>query len=169
MENVVIKVNFKTIFLLLIALIVLFFTTLASWYEGAQILDHPLEWKYTAVFSNWINGEIVTSKDILMIDYFVYAAKFAPIFPLVTISSLLFVVFQMGFLIFKDNKMLMSIFLGFMAIGSFVVSGVLFSSPTEGLILFSIFFGIVGIISAVSLLLLKKAKKMKICQLGIIN
>lgn len=58
-----------------------FFSALVSWYEGSAILDDPWEWKYSTPFSHWLAGPVVHEHDISQLDYFVYAAKFRPVFP----------------------------------------------------------------------------------------
>ncbi len=136
----------KTVFFISF-LIVFAFSTLASWYEGAQILDNPFEWKHSAIFSNWLNGEVVMAEDILTIDYFVYALKFAPTFPFLMIVSAFLIVLQIFSLILKGREMGMSLFFGVVAIGSLTVAALLSSSPTKGLTLFSILFGALGIAS----------------------
>jgi hypothetical protein len=156
----VINVGFKNLVLFLGALVVLFLSTIASWYEGAQILDNPWEWQETTIFSNWVNGEVVASKDILVVDHFVYAAKFAPTFPFLMVVSTLFIVFQITFWIFKGNKNIMITFFLILAVVLFVATWMLSSSPTTGLKLFSMFFGILSIISVLCSFLFK-AKKVK--------
>lgn len=150
--------GFKNWVLFLGALVVLFLSTIASWYEGAQILDNPWEWQNTAIFSNWVNGEVVESKDILVVDYFVYAAKFAPTFPFLMIVTMLFIIFQIAFWIFKGSKKFMISFFLIMAAVLFVATWMLSSSPTTGLKFFSMFFGILGTISILCSFLFKAKK-----------
>jgi len=137
--------NFKNIIYLIGACMLLAFSTLASWYEGAQLRDIPWEWKYTAVFSNWINGGVGNKNDILAIDHFVYAAKFEPLYPLLMSMSLLFIVLQVAGALLKNRTTAHTVVLVAAALVLFVLSGLLMNSPTTGLALFSIFFGVAGI------------------------
>lgn len=139
--------NFKKVIVLLGASIVFLLSTLVSWYEGGQLRDISWEWKYTAIFSNWFNGEVTSSSEILTVDHFVYAAKFEPFFPLLMAASMIVIISQVTLWLTSDRKMVRNIFFLLMAILSFGVSLVVFNSPTTGLQLFSIFFGIVGILS----------------------
>ena len=59
----------------------LIFFTVAAWYEGSTILDNPWEWKYSAIFTQLLHGEVVNQHTISQLDYFVYAAKFKPAYP----------------------------------------------------------------------------------------
>lgn len=72
-------INFKLTFQIVLLVFIFSFATLATLYEGSNILDNPWEWKYSAKFS----GDIVTKSDISQLDYFVYAIKFYPVFPLI--------------------------------------------------------------------------------------
>jgi len=63
--------------------ILLLFSTVAAWYEGSAILDNPWEWKYSTPFSQMLYGEVQSDSDISQLDYFVYAAKFQPAFPVI--------------------------------------------------------------------------------------
>jgi len=141
--------NFKSIIVLLTASLILFFSTLISWYEGAQILDDPLEWDYTAIFSNWINGEVTIGKDIVVFDYFIYAAKFSPVFPLLMVISLVVIMFQIFFLLFKNNQKILKIFFVVITFVFGIIALMLFNSYTMGLKIFSLFFGVLSIVSCI--------------------
>lgn len=72
------------------AIILLLFSTLAAWYEGAQIYDNPWEWEHTALISNYVNGSpVMLENQIVSLDHFAYAAKFEPLFPLLMVLSFL--------------------------------------------------------------------------------
>ncbi|MFS0883352.1 YjdJ family protein [Metabacillus niabensis] len=75
------------------SLILLTFSTVSAWYEGSALLQNPQEWKYTAKITNWINGIPENHRDILQIDFFIYAAKFKPIFIYLMIISVLHIIF----------------------------------------------------------------------------
>jgi hypothetical protein len=155
------EMNYKKVVLLIGAFIVFIFASLVSWYEGGQLRDTSWEWKYSAVFSNWLYGEVTSPNEILVIDHFVYAAKFEPFFPLLMAFSLSIILFQLVFwLTNRHQKLRNSLFLG-IAILSFALSILTFNSPTTGLLLFSLFFGIMGILSLLIVFLYKDEKKQK--------
>ncbi|MGB6778448.1 MAG: DUF4306 domain-containing protein [Planococcus citreus] len=144
--------KFKHIIYLIGAFLVFIFSTLASWYEGGQLRDISWEWKYSAVFSTWLNGPVNEADDILVIDHFVYAAKFEPLFPLLMAASLLFIIFQLSAWLLKDRKTTYIIFLSLIAVGLLLMSAMLLNSPTTGLNLFSGFFGLSGLLTLVLIL-----------------
>ena len=154
--------NLKKALLLIGASAVCIFAALISWYEGGQLRDDSWEWKYTAIFSNWINGEVTSSNEILEIDHFVYAAKFEPFFPLLMAASLIVIIFQVILWLTSDRKTVRNVFFLVMAVLSFAVSIAVFNSPTTGLLLFSIFFGIVGILSLLIVFLFKDNRQQSV-------
>lgn len=137
--------HFKNILIFLSSLFVFIFSVTASWYEGAQVLDMPLEWKHSAIFSNWVNGEVAGAEEILVVDYFVYAMKFAPTFPLLMFLSGVILAFQVFFLACNGQSKWITPFFGVMATGSFLAVAMLSGSPTIGLKLFAAFFATLGI------------------------
>lgn len=120
--------------------------------------DKPLEWEHIAVFSNWINDGVTNVENLLVIDHFVYAAKFEPLFPLLMASSLLWIVFQLVVWLYKGHRAARNAFLLFMGIASFVMCAILFDSPTIGFKLFSLFFGVVGLAALLSVFLIDGRK-----------
>ncbi|WP_211654950.1 DUF4306 domain-containing protein [Planococcus alpniumensis] len=153
--------KFKNIIYLIGAFLVFIFSTLASWYEGGQLRDISWEWKYSAVFSTWLNGPVNEADDILAIDHFVYAAKFEPLFPLLMAASLLFIVFQLSAWLLRNRKTTHIIFLSLMAVGLLLMSAMLLNSPTIGLTLFSGFFGLSGLLTLVLILYSNNQKWMR--------
>lgn len=154
--------NFKKVIVLLGASIVFLLSTLVSWYEGGQLRDISWEWKYTAIFSNWFNGEVISSSEILTVDHFVYAAKFEPFCPLLMAASMIVIIFQVTLWLTSDRKTIRNVSFLFIAILSFAVSLVAFNSPTTGLQLFSIFFVIVGILSLLIVFLFKSKRQQSV-------
>ncbi|WKA60474.1 DUF4306 domain-containing protein [Planococcus shenhongbingii] len=144
--------------LLIVASLVFVFATLVSWYEGGQLRDISWEWEHTAVFSNWFNGEVDRGSDIIVMDHFVYAAKFEPFFPLLMAVSLLFIVFRLALWLTNDRTLVRNIFFLFMAAASFSISGIFLDSPATGLKLFSVFFGIIGMLSLFGIFLFQEKK-----------
>lgn len=140
------RLSFKRIVILLISFCFLIFSTLISWYEGAQLLDTPWEWKYSAIFSTWLNGEVHSASDILEIDHFVYAAKFAPLFPFLMVSASLVIFLILVDWLFKGEKRVLYSVYFIAGVLFFCASGVLSASPTAGLSFFAIYFGVVGFV-----------------------
>lgn len=153
--------KFKNIICLVGAFLVFIFSTLASWYEGGQLRDISWEWKYSAVFSTWLNGPVTEASDILVIDHFVYAAKFEPLFPLLMAASLLFIILQLSDWLLKGRKTTHIIFLSLMAVGLLLMSAMLLNSPTSGLTLFSGFFGLSGLLTLLLILYRNNQKWMR--------
>jgi hypothetical protein len=150
--------SFNKMVSLIGAFILFVFATLVSWYEGGQLRDNPREWEHTAVFSNWVNDGFTNADNILVIDHFVYAAKFQPLFPFLMAMSLLYIIFQLIFWLFKSRKTIRNLLLLSLAAASFVLSSILFDSPTAGFKLFSLFFGVVGLASVVGVFLFEGRK-----------
>lgn len=101
-ENYIFKLILQVIF----ALILLVFSAAISLYEGSGIIDDfSWEWKYSAPFTNLFLGEVEKSSDILFLDYFIYAAKFHPFYPLIMILSLFYLIILFGVILHKiTNK-----------------------------------------------------------------
>lgn len=79
-------------YLLVLTIIILCFSTLVAWYEGSSIVDDPFEWKYSVKFTNYFKGEISDYHEISQLDYFIYAAKFYPLFPILMAVSSCFII-----------------------------------------------------------------------------
>ncbi|WP_036188481.1 DUF4306 domain-containing protein [Ureibacillus manganicus] len=94
---------FKYILQFLIGGVVLLFSTLAAWYEGSAIIEKSLEWNYSTPFTHFLGIEITTGKEIVVIDYFVYALKFQPFFPMLMLLSLFYIIGITLVLVGKKN------------------------------------------------------------------
>ncbi|WP_061809273.1 YjdJ family protein [Rossellomorea vietnamensis] len=113
-----------------IGLLVLGFSTLVSWYEGSALLDHAWEWRYSAPFSEMVHGSVTGSSDIVALDFFVYAAKFSPLYPGMMIISASYLFILIGFRLFRQTGFRLSLaLLGVIYLASCVVIS---SSPTAG-------------------------------------
>ncbi|WP_112180610.1 MULTISPECIES: DUF4306 domain-containing protein [Paraliobacillus] len=88
----------------LLALVVIVFSTVFTWYEGSEIRNNTWERKYSAFFSKLFTNELTTGADISQLDHFIYAAKFKPLFPTLLIVSLSYVLMLSGYLLSKQNK-----------------------------------------------------------------
>ena len=141
--------SFKIIIQSFLALMAFIFAALASWYEGSAILDESWEWKHTAFLSEMVNGPVKQASDILPIDYFVYAAKFLPTFPLIMLLSGTYFLILIGYILLKRNDKMLSYFLSSIGVIFLVLSGFVSNSPTIGLKIFFISFLLIGMISIV--------------------
>lgn len=121
---------------IVLASILLMLSTGVAWYEGSTILQEPWEWKHSAVFSQMANGQVGNPNDILTIDYFVYAAKFAPAFPVLMLISGTYLMILLGIILLKRNDKAFSYFLVFIGVLFLSLSGFLSNSPTSGLKIF---------------------------------
>lgn len=115
-----------------IASILLLFSTIAGWYEGSAILDNPWEWKYSTPFSQLLYGEVHSDSNISKLDYFMYAAKFQPTFPVIMVISSLYLLILIGYYSLKQHYKWFAYYLFFLGGGLFSLSYVIFNSPTLG-------------------------------------
>ena len=97
---------FKYILQLLIGGFVFLFSSLAAWYEGSGIIENSLEWKYSTPISTFLGIEIETGKEIVVLDYFVYAIKFKPFFPLLMLLCSIYMIVITLVLIGRANNQL---------------------------------------------------------------
>ncbi|WP_409303937.1 YjdJ family protein [Peribacillus sp. SCS-155] len=141
--------SFKILIQLGLSIMFLLFSTFAAWYEGSQILDDPWEWKYSAIFSNFVHGQVENVREIIWVDHFVYAAKFMPAFPLLMLLSGTYLVFLVGYILFNRRHKVYFTFLTIIGVINLFLSWLLTSSSTEGLKMFQYSFLIIGILSIV--------------------
>ncbi|MCG3418133.1 YjdJ family protein [Oceanobacillus jordanicus] len=128
----------------LVALMVLVISTFAAWYEGSAIRENFFEWKYSAFFSKWFNGEIRSVADISQLDHFIYAAKFTPVFPVLMVCSVSYLIILGLYTLFRKNSKAM-IILSLVLATLYVFLGILISkSPTIGGSVFTIVFTVIG-------------------------
>lgn len=145
-----------------IGLMVLMSSTIASWYEGSTLTMAIWEWKHTAVFSKWINGSVNEANDILTIDYFIYAAKFTPTYPLAMLLSGTYLLILIGYMLCRGKTKQFSYFLTFVGIVFLILCNLVSDSPTTGLTMFfysSLFIGILMMGIAMILIVTTKRKQ----------
>lgn len=148
------KLSFKIMIQFGLASILLILSTGATWYEGSTIVEKPWEWKHTAIFSQMVHGQVENVNDILPIDHFVYAAKFAPTFPLLMLLSATYFVILLGYILLKHKGRIFSYFLSALGVLFVILSGFISKSPTTGLKIFFVSFLLIGIL-AVAIALLR--------------
>lgn len=66
---------------------ILLFATVVAWYEGSAIIENSLAWRSSTPFTQFLGREIYTGKEIAVLDYFVYALKFQPFYPMLMVVS----------------------------------------------------------------------------------
>lgn len=118
------------------SLIVFLFSLLAAWYEGSELLIRSEEWGYTAIFTQLLTGgRIEDASEILVIDHFVYALKFRPLFPILLYLSGLYFVSLLVYLLSKSNKAFCYYLFGAAAI-NLALSLLFIGSSTDGIRIF---------------------------------
>ncbi|WP_456270945.1 DUF4306 domain-containing protein [Bacillus sp. AK031] len=110
-----------------LGLVFLLFSIFATWYEGSALLNSPYEWKYSTPFS----GLVLKASDISPLDFFVYAIKFKPTFPIVMFVSSIYLIIIGGLYILK-NKSQVTLFLAIIAAGLILLGWQMFSATTAG-------------------------------------
>jgi Domain of unknown function (DUF4306) len=133
-----------------LAVILLFFSTAAAWYEGSAILDNHWEWKYSTPFSQLLYGEVYSDSDISQLDYFVYAAKFQPAFPAIMAISSLYLLILIGYYFLNRQHKRFAYFLAILGGGLFLLSYFFIHSSTTGGQIFFYIWLVSGILCAVT-------------------
>jgi hypothetical protein len=142
-------VVYRFIIQLGIGVVFFLFSTLATWYEGSEILDRPFEWKFSTPFS----GIVLKASDISPLDYFVYAIKFKPTFPAIAVLSCIYLFIVIGYYVFPKRNGVYTSFLSIIAALLLGVGCHLFSSTTEGAQFMSYIFLLSGVLCLVAGLL----------------
>ena len=128
------------------------FSAIVGWYEGSNILQNSHVWKSTAIVSQWLNGQVIYSSDILLVDYFIYAAKYFPTFPILMLLSGTHLLILIGYLLLKRSQKGFAGFLSLIGILYLGISGIVANSPTNDLQIFFNLFFIMGILLMVAAL-----------------
>lgn len=130
---------FKFVLQTVVGMFSLALSTLFTWYEGSGIIDHPWDWKYSTPFSDFLKIKIVNGYDISQLDYFVYAAKYQPLFPVVMLLSVLYILAVFGYYLIKHQPNLGLIFWGLISCTMILFSSFIFNSTTVGGKIFFLF------------------------------
>ena len=123
---------FKYVLQLIVGIFTLVVSTFIAWYEGSAITYKSLEWGYSTPFTKMLNIEITNGRDISQLDYFVYAAKFQPLFPAIMMVSVLYILNVVGYYLVKYKPKWAIGFLGSIGCIMILLSGFIFNSPTLG-------------------------------------
>lgn len=137
---------YKVILQIAIALSLFLVSSYIAWYEGSTLTHISWEWKHSTPFSNFFNVEITEGKDILYLEYFVYAAKYHPFFPILMFISLVYILSILGIYFLKKKGNWVMVYWVTVGIILLIFSGFIsIPSTTGGWILFGIsaFCGII--------------------------
>lgn len=138
--------SYKWLFQAVLAFTILLFSTGASWYEGSGILDDSGEWKYSTPFTQLQNIELNDGGDISTLDYFVYAAKFHPFFPVLMFMSGIYLILLLGYLFLQKNHKYFCCFVFGISASLFLLSKTVAHSPSIGADIFYYLFLSGGIV-----------------------
>ncbi|WP_230856125.1 MULTISPECIES: YjdJ family protein [Bacillaceae] len=134
---------------LCIAVMFLLFSTGAAWYEGSGILSNPWEWKYSTPFSQLLHGEVEQQNDISQLDFFVYAGKFQPLFPVLMMVSFLYLVLLSGYMLLKRSRKKIVLFISIIGVLLLLSGSLISNSPTTGGYIFTMLLVTSGIVCLV--------------------
>ncbi|GGA24280.1 YjdJ family protein [Psychrobacillus lasiicapitis] len=144
---------FRYVLQLIIGIFTLVVATFIAWFEGSALTINSLEWKYSTPFTKLFNVEITNGRDISQLDYFVYAAKFQPLFPAIMMGSAYYILSVVGYYLMKYKPKWAISFWGLIGCMMILVSGFIFNSATMGGKIFfwvTLVSGLIGIAVAVS-------------------
>jgi hypothetical protein len=111
-----------------LGVVFLLFSIFATWYEGSDILEKQYEWKYSTPFS----GLVLKESDISQLDFFVYAIKFKPTFPIVMSISSIYLLVLSGYYLFNMRKRIFTTYVSLIAALLFTLGWLMFTSTTSG-------------------------------------
>jgi len=114
------------------AILIFVASTFVTLYEGSSIVDDPWEWIYSTPFSHFFIGEVNQASDISKFDYFVYAAKFYPTYPIIMLSSTIYFSVLLGLIISKIKKRMSTVYFGVLSFIMFIMAIVLRNASTNG-------------------------------------
>ncbi|MGE6752731.1 YjdJ family protein [Rossellomorea sp. NPDC071047] len=143
-----------------VGLLVFGFTALFSWYEGSALLDNPWEWRYSTPFSEMVHGTDLTQDQIVDLDFFVYAAKFSPLFPSFMIMSASYLLVLLGYRFLKHRRF--TIFLTLFGMVFLLMSAFIASSPTTGGNILVWLFVLIGLLLFILAFLFNRSPSLRI-------
>lgn len=149
----------RLIILFGVGVILLLVSIFSALYEGSEITWRTSEWAYSTPFTHYFKGWVMNPQDISQLDYFVYAAKYRPFFPVVVFISVVYLLTLVGYALFKHNRKWFNYFLFFIGSMLLVFSLFLSNSVTTGgntFFITSLSMGILYVISPFILSLIRK-------------
>jgi cellobiose-specific phosphotransferase system component IIC len=113
---------------------VFLFSSLVAWYEGSALLEHPSEWRSSTPFTQLLHGPgpVHSFSHISQWDFFVYAAKYEPTFPMMMTVSGLYLLIFLGYYIFKKARKWYAYYLFLISCSLFLLGYFCFESSTDG-------------------------------------
>ena len=125
---------FKYVLQLIVGIFALVVSTFITWYEGSAITYNSLEWVYSTPVTKLFNIEITNGGDISQLDYFVYAAKFQPLFPAIMMLSVfyIYILSVVGYYRIKQKSKWAIGIWGIIGCIMIFLSGFIFNSATIG-------------------------------------
>lgn len=143
----------------LIASVLLFcISSAVALYEGSALVNKPWEWRYSTPFSSLFRIEIQQGGDILLLDYFVYALKYQPLFPLIMVACVIYSAIIIGVILSKYKLQFSQIYFSLNGIIMLGLSVFLFDASSIGASYLFYFMGIGGIGFLILGIYSKKAK-----------
>ena len=120
-----------------------------AFYEGSALADNSWEWSYSTPVTSLMGGEVQEASDIAKLDYFYYAAKHEPAFPLIMIASILYIVMICGFMLLRLKKRKAVLYFGIVAVLSFGAVGALLGATSSGSRWFVYLFIMTAVVASV--------------------
>lgn len=150
----------KYIIQLTTCIFILIFSTFVALYEGSEVVHTPWEWGYSTPFSQLLNVKIVTGQEISQLDYFVYAAKYAPLYPLLMLISIGYMGAVAFYALLKCRIEWGLLWGGTVGVLFLLLGMLLFGSTTTGGQLMSLLMTIYGLTTVLfTIILFNKRKK----------
>ncbi|SDC81891.1 protein of unknown function [Terribacillus halophilus] len=115
-----------------------------SIYEGSNILDDPFDWERSTPFTQLLIADPSFPTDIVFLDYFVYAIKFYPFYPILALISGV-MLFVLSLPIINRDKNTINILLVLMGILGISLSVSFFSAQSFGSAVYRYSFVIMGL------------------------
>jgi antibiotic biosynthesis monooxygenase (ABM) superfamily enzyme len=131
------------------------FSTFSAWYEGSELRDKTWEWNHSAIFSKWKHGAVTNASEISGLDHFIYAAKFKPLYPILMMISMLYILVLIATWLLRNHTNKLFIFFSILGLSLILASLLTHKSPTTGLELFTWLFLLIGMSSIIVSVILK--------------
>lgn len=121
----------------------------AAFYEGSALADNSWEWSYSTPITSLLGRDVQQAADILPFDYFYFAAKHEPFFPVVMIASVLYIAMIGGFMLLRLRKRKAVLYFSIVTVISFGAAGAFLEATSSGSRWFVSLFAITAVISGV--------------------
>ncbi len=128
---------------------VFFASAYAAFYEGSALADNSWEWSYSTPITGLTGGTIERAADISPFDYFYFAAKHEPFFPVVMMASVLYIAVICGFMMLRLKKSKAVLYFSMVAVICVGAAGVLLDATSSGSRWFVSLFAMTAVVSGV--------------------